>query len=182
MARSIREELAELAELTARQSALKAVVDRRRDALLARLLEQVRTEGAVPNYKLKGLGTVALSCADPETPTYTLGVTDEAALVAYVAREFPSEIEIAPRVRPAFLAALTEGAKVLPDGTCMTPEGELVPGITGTLRPPGLRVTIEPALKADLVARLEEELEPEANSDPGRRHFVTTAPRATWPH
>lgn len=157
---TIRSMLEELLADTARRDALDARIKTLRGELEAELTARLEADGAVPSVKAGGLGSATLAAADPERPSYKITVVDEAALTAWVAERFPSEVETVTRVRPAFLGAITEGAKVLPDGSCMTDDGELLAGVAGQRRNPYLSVRLDREAKDRARAELEAERAP----------------------
>ena len=123
-----------------------------RAELTAQAAAEYEREGMAPSWKLPDVGRVVLPTTEA-TPV----VTDEAALLKWVAHRFPGEIEEILQIRPAFAAALTKALIVDGDLVVFPETGEVVDGYT--VRPGGVArsLTITPTAEAKGVARLYAE-------------------------
>lgn len=121
---------AAIKELEAQQAALREIV--RRVAL-----DELETTGAARTWRLKGLGTISLTTYDPKPL-----ITDEDAFAEFVEEHVdPQAVENVKRVRASDverLCGLWERAAGA--GVLVTTDGEVVPGVCLSCRPPALRV------------------------------------------
>lgn len=119
-----------------------------RAQLTTQALDEYTEQGMAPSWKLRDVGRVVLPTTEA-TPV----ITDEAALLKWVARRYPGEIEEILRIRPAFAAALTKSLTIDGDVVLDADTGEIVPGYT--VRPGGVArsLTITPTPEAKGEAR-----------------------------
>ena len=81
-------------------------------------------QGSAPTWRLADLGTWSLPVSKE-----SVYVADEAALLAWVKRSYPTEVETMERVRPAFQAALLGSLDTITDYAILPDTGEVVPGV-----------------------------------------------------
>ena len=129
-----------------------------REQLTADARAEYAEQGTAPTWRLPDIGTVTLPVSKE-----TVYVADEAALVEWVMRNMPTEVETIHRVRASYLSRLTatarhDGAVVYDD------EGTVIPGLA--VRPGGQpqSLSFRPTADAKAVAaegagRLVESLE-----------------------
>lgn len=105
---NVRTTFAELAEITART----AVLDERKDELRAQLkaegLDAFARLGAMPTFRVNGLGRASLSDPDPKAR-----VVDEAKALAWVEANAPTEVELTVTGGPELVAVLEAGYEAL---------------------------------------------------------------------
>lgn len=107
-----------------------------RKMLQADAVAELEEQGTVPTWRMPDIATVSLPVSR-EKPV----VTDETALLEWVKRQYPTEVETLTRVRRGFLSVV-DSKVVVDDGQAVDPQtGEIVPGmsvreggIPGTLR------------------------------------------------
>lgn len=121
-----------------------------RQALTDDATTELAEQGSAPSWRFAGLGQVLL----PLSKT-SLSVSDPAALVAWVQQQYPTEVEMVPTIRPAFLDAL--GKRVLVEGDVV------VDPSTGAIVP-GYRVLPGGAAKA-LTIRADSDAKGQARAD-----------------
>lgn len=122
-------------EVTLRLAALKALLDKVKDAY-----GTARNEALVALDPGDRKSAVTDSGRDIGTVSYvkgrtTLNVSDTAALTAWVQENAPTEVESTVRVRPAYLAALIKRCRVA-GRDVFDVTGELVPGLRPTIGEP----------------------------------------------
>lgn len=110
-----------------------------RAALEAQARQELERDGVAPTWRIPGFGTVPLSLSQDRVE-----VTDEAALVAWVADNYPSEVETVLTVRPAFRDLLLKGLAESGEDCC-TADGTRVPGVVFRAGGQPRGVTIRPA-------------------------------------
>lgn len=122
---------------------LKVVAERVRDARAAAEREARGVMEAGDRMAVK-VGDELLAQVTLVNGRRTARVEDEAALLAWVAEHHPSEVQTVRSVRPAFLTALLERARVA--GEPVDPQtGEVIPGVSvGAGEPyPQVRLTAD---------------------------------------
>lgn len=130
-----------------------------RRMLNADAVAEYEEQGTVPTWRMPDIATVSLPVSREKAV-----VADETALLEWVKRQYPTEVETKVRVRPGFLSVV-DTKVVIDDGTVVDPEtGELVPGMSvreGGI-PGTLRILAADAVKpvvaqhaADMVAALD---------------------------
>lgn len=80
-------------------------------------------QGMAPSWTLPGVATCSLGITET-----TIAVSDEKAIVAWLERNRPDEVETIARPREAGLKALIDGADT--DGEIVHHGGDVIPGLT----------------------------------------------------
>lgn len=129
--------------------------DQLRRDLLDVALDQLDTQGAAPTWRTP-LGTVGLSVPKPK-PT----VVDAGRLERFVEDRYGVEaFETVRRLRPEAFDALVAECSVTATAALVTPDGEQVPGISCSARPPYLFVKLTPEAKLGAQIDVESAAEP----------------------
>lgn len=134
---NVRLALVELCNLEAGIARLGDQRDQLRRDLLAVALDQLDTQGAAPTWRT-ALGTVGLSVPKAKPTVVDSARFDEFVEVRYGVEAF----EIVRRLRPEAFEALVAECSVTATAALVTPDGEQVPGITCSARPPYLFVNL----------------------------------------
>lgn len=164
---------------TARQTAMKAVVDDLRDAMRKRAIAHQERTGVPWRAPLRGVGTALMT--DPEERVV---VGDDGMLAAWAADQEPGMVSASITVRataleavlealdgvvdagdrpvtltadPAWVKGLIASCAVAPGETAdapqvIDPQGRIVDGLTVTRTPANLSVKLDPQAKARAVA------------------------------
>lgn len=125
-----------------------------REGMTADAKAEYLEQGTAPTWRMPGI-TVTTAITHP-----SVRVADDKALLAYVARRYPTEVETIRRVRGAFLAdllaRLAQAGEPLADD-----EGTVIPGLEyvagGEFR--AISVRVEPGLRARLRGEVRTALE-----------------------
>ncbi len=141
------------------EAAAKAKAAAARQELTDDATAELEVQGSAPSWRFADLGLVTLPISKP-----SVTVTRPGALLDWVQRQHPTEVELVPTVRPAFLDALGKRV-VVDDGMVIdSATGEMVPGYTAlpggvarslSIRPDSLARSITRADAAALVERME---------------------------
>lgn len=107
---------------------------------------ELAEQGTAPTWRLADMGTWSLPISKE-----TVYVSDEAALLAWVEKHYPDEVQTSKRVRPAFLGGLLGAVETAGDVVCVG-GGEVVPGLA--VRPGGTpqALRFKPSTDAQKVA------------------------------
>jgi hypothetical protein len=125
----------ELIRRTLMWSQVKAAAAAKEAALREQLTADARAEfeeqGTAPTWRLPDIGTVTLPVSNE-----AVYVTNEAALVEWAKRDWPTEVVTVEKIRPAFLQVLLSNVAV-PAGEVAVDSGsgEIIPGLS--VRPAG---------------------------------------------
>jgi hypothetical protein len=118
------ERLQELLRLDGLIAAAKARSTEHRVALNLEATGEYEREGMAPTWRWPDLGTVILPLSQEAAV-----VSDPEALLAWCSERHPEQVFTVVQIRPAYVAALLQGA-VLVDGTAADPStGEVIPGL-----------------------------------------------------
>ncbi|GAA1395274.1 hypothetical protein [Catellatospora coxensis] len=134
----------------------KAKAAQAREALTADATTELTEQGSAPSWRFAGLGLVTL----PVTKA-SLAVARPAELLAWVQQQHPTEVELVPTIRPAFLAALGKRVVVEEDMVIDPATGEIVPGYAVLPGGAAKALTIRPdadakgQMRADAAALVE---------------------------
>lgn len=103
-------------------AACDALATELRRALRADAAAEYAEQGCAPTWRMPGYTvTTAVTHGAPR-------VADEAALLAYVADRYPTEVETIRRVRPAFLVRLLDEVTGRGEPPCDS-DGTVIPGL-----------------------------------------------------
>lgn len=105
-------------------------------------------QGMAPAWTLPGVATCTLGIADP-----TITVSDEKALVAWMERNHPTEVETIKRPREASVKAIIDAAEV--DGDLVHHGGDVIPGLTAIPGGNPKGITVRPTSGAKQVLGAE---------------------------
>lgn len=139
-------------------AAAKAKAAKLRDDLTQDARAEYAEQGTAPTWRLPDIGTVTLPVSKD-----SVYVADEAALLAWVETNVPSEVETVKRIRPGYLPVLLSVVRH-EDGDVFDMEGTIIPGLAvrdggqpGSLsfRPSPMAKQVASAGAAHLVEMLE---------------------------
>lgn len=114
---------------------------RERDELASAAATEYTVEGTAPSWRMPSIGAVS-----SRVTRDSVDVVDPAALVAWVASRYPTEVE--STVRPAFLALLRKTGEPDGDNVVDPSTGEIVPGLRYTPGGRFLGIEFRPASAA----------------------------------
>ena len=140
------ERLQELLRLEGIAAAARERAAEHRAVINADACAEYEREGAAPTYRHPDLATIILPLSK-ETPF----VEDAALFVKWCQERYPSEVVVAPTVRPVFQAALLKRVQPLGEAVVDPATGEEIPGLG--VRPGGVpkALTIRPTPEAEAV-------------------------------
>lgn len=119
-----------------------------RNDLEEEALTEYQTHGTAVSWRTPDINVVAAVSKEAVT------VSDPSALREWVALRHPTEVELVPTIRPAWLGGLLERAQPAGDVACDPETGEVIPGLG--VRPggvfSGIRIVPTPAAKQALAA------------------------------
>jgi hypothetical protein len=127
---------------------VKARIAELRGELETQARAEWEQQGMAPAWTLPGVATCTLGITDA-----TITVSDEKALVAWMQRNRPDEVETIARPREAGLKALIDAAEV--DGDIVHHGGDVIPGLTAIPGGNPKGITVRPTAGAKQVLGVE---------------------------
>lgn len=124
------EQIQQILRLEGIATAARRLAEQHREALAEQARAELAEQGTAPTWRMPGLGVVTMPLSREAAV-----VADPAALLAWAAERYPTEVETIHQVRAAFQTTLLGRAVCDGDVVVDPATGEIVPGLA--VRPGG---------------------------------------------